>query len=122
MSVSFEIASDPRCDASEEFQKDQKNPLDLHELLAEIQSLRVQLERSTDTNKSLHEKLEEQLSKGKREEVGPVSAVNINCVLKAGSQPCAGLDGTELCVLLGAAQPVPLTALISVSSPQSLCC
>ncbi|KAM3660154.1 CDK5 regulatory subunit-associated protein 2 isoform 3-T3 [Ammospiza maritima maritima] len=84
--------TDPRCDASEEFQKDQKNPLDLHELLAEIQSLRVQLERSIDTNKSLHEKLEEQLSKGKGEEMGPVSAVNINCVLKAGSQPCAGLD------------------------------
>ncbi|KAL2298001.1 hypothetical protein Nmel_016961 [Mimus melanotis] len=84
--------TDARCDASEEFRKDQNNPLDLHELLAEIQSLRVQLERSIDTNKSLHEKLEEQLSKGKREEVGPVSAVNINCVLKAGSQPCAGLD------------------------------
>ncbi|KAM7003624.1 CDK5 regulatory subunit-associated protein 2 [Passerculus sandwichensis] len=84
--------TDPRCDASEEFQKDQKNPLDLHELLAEIQSLRVQLERSIDTNKSLHEKLEEQLSKGKREEMGPVSAVNVNCVLKAGPQPCAGLD------------------------------
>ncbi|XP_064249349.1 CDK5 regulatory subunit-associated protein 2 isoform X4 [Passer domesticus] len=84
--------TDPRCDASEEFQKDQKNPLDLHELLAEIQSLRVQLERSMDTNKSLHEKLEEQLSKGKREEGGPVSAVNINCVLKPGSEPCAGLD------------------------------
>ncbi|XP_062361553.1 CDK5 regulatory subunit-associated protein 2 [Cinclus cinclus] len=84
--------TDPRCDASEEFRKDQNNPLDLHELLAEIQSLRVQLERSIDTNKSLHEKLEEQLSKGKREEVGPVSAVNINCVLKAGSQPCAGQD------------------------------
>ncbi|XP_071309712.1 CDK5 regulatory subunit-associated protein 2 isoform X2 [Agelaius tricolor] len=84
--------TDPRCDASEEFQKDQKNPLDLHELLAEIQSLRVQLERSIDTNKSLHEKLEQQLSKGKREEMGPVSAVNINCVLKPGSQPCAGLD------------------------------
>uniref|UniRef100_U3JEX5 CDK5 regulatory subunit-associated protein 2 n=1 Tax=Ficedula albicollis TaxID=59894 RepID=U3JEX5_FICAL len=84
--------TDPRCDGSEEFRKDQNNPLDLHELLAEIQSLRVQLERSIDTNKSLHEKLEEQLSKGKREEVGPVSAVNINCVLKAGSQHCAGLE------------------------------
>ncbi|XP_056361200.1 CDK5 regulatory subunit-associated protein 2 isoform X2 [Oenanthe melanoleuca] len=84
--------TDPRCDGSEEFWKDQNNPLDLHELLAEIQSLRVQLERSIDTNKSLHEKLEEQLSKGKREEEGPVSAVNISCVLKAGSQPCAGLE------------------------------
>ncbi|KAF4789107.1 CDK5 regulatory subunit-associated protein 2 isoform X2 [Turdus rufiventris] len=83
--------TDPRCDASEEFRKDQNNPLDLHELLAEIQNLRVQLERSMDTNKSLHEKLEEQLSKGKREEVGPVSAVNVHCVLKAGSQPCAGV-------------------------------
>ncbi|XP_033374272.1 CDK5 regulatory subunit-associated protein 2 isoform X3 [Parus major] len=84
--------TDPRCDASEEFRKDQNNPLDLHELLTEIQSLRVQLERSIDTNKSLHEKLEEQLSKGKREEVGVVPAVSINCLLKPGSQPCAGLD------------------------------
>ncbi|TRZ14730.1 hypothetical protein HGM15179_012394 [Zosterops borbonicus] len=83
--------TDPRCDASEEFRKDQNNPLDLHELLTEIQSLRVQLERSIDTNKSLHEKLEEQLSKGKREAVGPVSAVNINCLLETGSQPRAGL-------------------------------
>ncbi|XP_058709574.1 CDK5 regulatory subunit-associated protein 2 [Poecile atricapillus] len=81
--------TDPRCDASEEFRKDQNNPLDLHELLTEIQSLRVQLERSIDTNKSLHEKLEEQLSKGKREEVGVVSAVSINCLLEPGSQPCA---------------------------------
>ncbi|NXD91540.1 CK5P2 protein, partial [Chaetorhynchus papuensis] len=81
--------TDSRCDASEEFRKDQNNPLDLRELLTEIQSLRVQLERSIDTNKSLHEKLEEQLSKGKREEVGPVSAVNINCVFKPGSQHVA---------------------------------
>uniref|UniRef100_A0A8C3RGL1 CDK5 regulatory subunit-associated protein 2 n=1 Tax=Cyanoderma ruficeps TaxID=181631 RepID=A0A8C3RGL1_9PASS len=83
--------TDPRCEASEEFRKDQNNPLDLHELLTEIQSLRVQLERSIDTNKSLHEKLEEQLCKGKREEVGPVSAVNISCLLEPGPQPCAGL-------------------------------
>ncbi|XP_050175707.1 CDK5 regulatory subunit-associated protein 2 [Myiozetetes cayanensis] len=84
--------TDPRCDASEEFRKDQNNPLDLHELLTEIQSLRVQLERSIETNKSLHEKLEEQLSKGKREEVASVSAVNINCLFKPGSQHCAGVN------------------------------
>ncbi|XP_027733661.1 CDK5 regulatory subunit-associated protein 2 isoform X3 [Empidonax traillii] len=84
--------TDPRCDASEEFRKDQNNPLDLHELLTEIQSLRVQLERSVETNKSLHEKLEEQLSKGKREEVASVSAVNINCLFKPGSQHCAGVN------------------------------
>ncbi|KAI1232064.1 hypothetical protein IHE44_0007117 [Lamprotornis superbus] len=86
--------TDPRCDASEEFRKDQNNPLDLHELLAEIQSLRVQLERSMDTNKSLHEKLEEQLSKGKREEVGPMSAVNINCSQAA---PKDEGDSASLC-------------------------
>ncbi|XP_069729701.1 CDK5 regulatory subunit-associated protein 2 isoform X2 [Phaenicophaeus curvirostris] len=84
--------TDPRCDASEEFRKDQNNPLDLHELLTEIQSLRVQLERSIETNKSLHEKLEEQLSKGKREEVGSASAVNINSLFKQGSQHYAAMN------------------------------
>lgn len=124
MNVSFEIVSDPRYDASEEFRKDQNNPLDLHELLTEIQSLRVQLERSIDTNKSLHEKLEEQLSKGKREEVGPVSAVNINCLFKPGSQHCAGVDGTVLHVFLGYWRTCAsffkdaLTALNNISCPQ----
>ncbi|XP_075629007.1 CDK5 regulatory subunit-associated protein 2 isoform X4 [Balearica regulorum gibbericeps] len=85
--------TDPRCDASEEFRKDQNNPLDLHELLTEIQSLRVQLERSIETNKSLHEKLEEQLSKEKREEVRSVSAVNINYLFKQESQHYAEMNG-----------------------------
>ncbi|XP_037254844.1 CDK5 regulatory subunit-associated protein 2 isoform X1 [Falco rusticolus] len=84
--------TDPRCDASDEFRKDQNNPLDLHELLTEIQSLRVQLERSIETNKSLHEKLEEQLAKEKTEEVGSVPAVNINCLFKQESQHHAGLN------------------------------
>ncbi|XP_009474049.1 PREDICTED: CDK5 regulatory subunit-associated protein 2 [Nipponia nippon] len=84
--------TDPRCDASEEFRKDQNNPLDLHELLTEIQSLRVQLERSIETNKSLHEKLEEQLSKEKREEVGSVSAVNINYLFQQEAQHYAGMN------------------------------
>lgn len=100
LSVSFEIVSDPRCDASEEFRKDQNNPLDLHELLTEIQSLRVQLERTIETNKSLHEKLEEQLSKEKREEVGSVSAVNINYLFKQESQHYAGVNGTVPYMLL----------------------
>ncbi|XP_054704553.1 CDK5 regulatory subunit-associated protein 2 isoform X7 [Grus americana] len=84
--------TDPRCDASEEFRKDRNNPLDLHELLTEIQSLRVQLERSIETNKSLHEKLEEQLSKEKREEVRSVSAVNINYLFKQESQHYAEMN------------------------------
>lgn len=89
----FQIVSDPRCDASEEFRKDQNNPVDLHELLTEIQSLRVQLERSIETNKTLHEKLEEQLSKEKKEEMGSVSAVNINYLFRQ-SQHYAGMNGT----------------------------
>uniref|UniRef100_A0A8C2UDB4 CDK5 regulatory subunit-associated protein 2 n=1 Tax=Coturnix japonica TaxID=93934 RepID=A0A8C2UDB4_COTJA len=84
--------TDPRCDASEEFRKDQNNPVDLHELLTEIQSLRVQLERSIETNKTLHEKLEEQLSKEKKEEMGSVSAVNINYLFKQESQHYAGMN------------------------------
>uniref|UniRef100_A0A8B9S908 CDK5 regulatory subunit-associated protein 2 n=1 Tax=Apteryx owenii TaxID=8824 RepID=A0A8B9S908_APTOW len=88
--------TDPRHDASEEFRKDQNNPLDLHELLTEIQSLRIQLERSIETNKTLHEKLEEQLSKEKREEVGSMSAANINYLFKQESQHYAGMNGTHL--------------------------
>ncbi|EMP38105.1 CDK5 regulatory subunit-associated protein 2 [Chelonia mydas] len=76
----------------EEFRKDQNNPLDLHELLTEIQSLRVQLERSIETNKTLHEKLEEQLSKEKREEAASVSAVNINYRFKRDSQHYTGMN------------------------------
>uniref|UniRef100_A0A8C0IX18 CDK5 regulatory subunit-associated protein 2 n=1 Tax=Chelonoidis abingdonii TaxID=106734 RepID=A0A8C0IX18_CHEAB len=79
-----------------EFQKDQNNPLDLHELLTEIQSLRVQLERSIETNKTLHEKLEEQLSKEKREEAASVSAVNINYLLKRDSQHYTRMNETQL--------------------------
>lgn len=100
LSVSFEIVSDPKCDASEEFRKDQNNPVDLHELLTEIQSLRVQLERSIETNKTLHEKLEEQLSKEKEEEMGSVSAVNINYLFKQESQHYAGMNGTVPHMLL----------------------
>lgn len=99
-SVSVQIVSDPRCDAAEEFRKDQNNPLDLHELLTEIQSLRVQLERSIETNKSLHEKLEEQLSKDKKEEVKAVSALNINYLLRQESQHYAGMNGTVPYLLL----------------------
>ncbi|KAM9117042.1 CDK5 regulatory subunit-associated protein 2 isoform 2-T2 [Pangshura tecta] len=80
----------------EEFRKDQNNPLDLHELLTEIQSLRVQLERSIETNKTLHEKLEEQLSKEKREEAASVSAVNINYLLKRDSQHHTGMNERQL--------------------------
>ncbi|XP_074149016.1 CDK5 regulatory subunit-associated protein 2 isoform X4 [Sminthopsis crassicaudata] len=55
---------EPRQDMSEECRKEQNHLLDLHELLTEIQNLRIQLERSIETNNALRNKLEEQLSKG----------------------------------------------------------
>uniref|UniRef100_A0A4X2KBV3 CDK5 regulatory subunit-associated protein 2 n=2 Tax=Vombatus ursinus TaxID=29139 RepID=A0A4X2KBV3_VOMUR len=55
---------EPRQDMLEECRKEQNHLLDLHELLTEIQNLRVQLERSIETNNALRNKLEEQLSKG----------------------------------------------------------
>uniref|UniRef100_A0A6I8PAL9 CDK5 regulatory subunit-associated protein 2 n=1 Tax=Ornithorhynchus anatinus TaxID=9258 RepID=A0A6I8PAL9_ORNAN len=68
--------------AAEECRKDQNNLLDLAELLTEIQSLRVQLERSIETNNALRRKLEEQLSKGERELEGSVQTLNINHLSK----------------------------------------
>ncbi|XP_072487861.1 CDK5 regulatory subunit-associated protein 2 isoform X3 [Notamacropus eugenii] len=55
---------EPKQDMSEECSKEQNHLLDLRELLTEIQNLRVQLERSIETNSALRNKLEEQLSKG----------------------------------------------------------
>ncbi|XP_074067818.1 CDK5 regulatory subunit-associated protein 2 isoform X3 [Macrotis lagotis] len=56
---------EPKQDMLEECRKEQNHLLDLHELLTEIQNLKVQLERSIKTNNALRNKLEEQLSKGK---------------------------------------------------------
>ncbi|XP_074871228.1 CDK5 regulatory subunit-associated protein 2 isoform X2 [Carettochelys insculpta] len=86
---------DSRNDASEGFRKDQNNLLDLHELLTEIQSLRVQLERSIETNKTLHEKLVVQLSKEKKDEAASASAVNINYLLKRDSQHYTGMNDVD---------------------------
>ncbi|XP_038600485.1 CDK5 regulatory subunit-associated protein 2 isoform X2 [Tachyglossus aculeatus] len=89
---------DPRqAAAAEECRKDQNNLLDLAELLTEIQSLRVQLERSIETNNALRRKLEEQLSKGERELEGSVQTLNINHLSKQEWQHCTGNNaGNEL--------------------------
>ncbi|XP_060126276.1 CDK5 regulatory subunit-associated protein 2 isoform X4 [Zootoca vivipara] len=79
-------------DGSDECWKDQINPLDLHELLTEIQNFRMQLERSIKANKMLHEKLEEQLSRGKREGDSLGSTVNIGCLLKQELQHFTGIN------------------------------
>ncbi|KAJ6651810.1 hypothetical protein lerEdw1_016463 [Lerista edwardsae] len=73
-------------DGSEECWKDQARPLDLHELLTEIQSLRTQLERSIEANQALHGKLEEQLLRGKRDGVGSGSTLSIGYLFKQESQ------------------------------------
>ncbi|XP_066466807.1 CDK5 regulatory subunit-associated protein 2 isoform X2 [Tiliqua scincoides] len=77
-------------DGSEECWKDQTRPLDLHELLTEIQSLRAQLERSIEANQALHGKLEEQLLRGKREGTG--STLSIGYLFKQESQHYAALN------------------------------
>ncbi|CAI5794400.1 regulatory subunit-associated 2 isoform X4 [Podarcis lilfordi] len=79
-------------DGSDECWKDQNHPLDLHELLTEIQNFRMQLERSIKANKTLHEKWEEQLSRGKREGDSLGSTVNIGCLLKQELQHYTGIN------------------------------
>ncbi|XP_053138531.1 CDK5 regulatory subunit-associated protein 2 isoform X3 [Hemicordylus capensis] len=84
---------DRSCNRSDECWKDQNHPLDLHELLTEIQNLRIQLERSIKANKALHEKLEEQLLRGgKREKASSGSTMNINYLLKQELQHFTGMN------------------------------
>uniref|UniRef100_W5M5P2 Uncharacterized protein n=1 Tax=Lepisosteus oculatus TaxID=7918 RepID=W5M5P2_LEPOC len=56
-------------------------PLDLSELLSEIRHLRIQLERSIQTNNALRQKLEEQLLRGPSKAEGSPSTININYLL-----------------------------------------
>ncbi|XP_077161425.1 CDK5 regulatory subunit-associated protein 2 isoform X2 [Paroedura picta] len=83
---------DLRRDGSDECWKDQNSPLDLHELLTEIRDLRTQLEKSIQANRALHEKLEEQLSRGRREKASSGSTVNINYLLKQELQHYTGIN------------------------------
>ncbi|KAM6431050.1 CDK5 regulatory subunit-associated protein 2 isoform 2-T2 [Liasis olivaceus] len=77
---------------ADECWKDQNLPLDLGELLTEIQSLRMQLEQSIKANQMLREKVEEQLHKGKVEKscLGP--AVQISYLFSHESQPRSGIN------------------------------
>ncbi|XP_060106850.1 CDK5 regulatory subunit-associated protein 2 [Heteronotia binoei] len=83
---------DLRRDGSDECWKDQNSPLDLHELLVEIRDLRTQLERSIQANRTLHEKFEEQLSRGRGEKASSGSTVNINYLLKQELQHYSGIN------------------------------
>ncbi|XP_043839766.1 CDK5 regulatory subunit-associated protein 2 isoform X2 [Dromiciops gliroides] len=80
---------EPRQDVSEECRKEQNHLLDLHELLTEIQNLRVQLERSIETNNALRNKLEEQLSKGE-DTMATVSPLTTPSCPKKEWQLCPG--------------------------------
>ncbi|XP_042334956.1 CDK5 regulatory subunit-associated protein 2 isoform X2 [Sceloporus undulatus] len=79
-------------DRADECRKDQNHPLDLHDLLTEIQNLRAQLEISIKANKILHDKLEEQFSSGKRAIGSLGSTVNISYLFKQESQHYAGIN------------------------------
>lgn len=61
--------------ASGEGRQGQEPLGDLHGLLAEVQALRAQLERSVDTDHTLQNKLEERLEKGEKE--APAAAVTV---------------------------------------------
>ncbi|XP_026542537.1 CDK5 regulatory subunit-associated protein 2 [Notechis scutatus] len=83
----FQNEKDRRQNGAEECRKDQNQPLDLGELLTEIQFLRKQLEQSITSNQMLHEKVEEQLrlEKGeKKNRLGP--ALQISCLFSHESQ------------------------------------
>ncbi|XP_066569161.1 CDK5 regulatory subunit-associated protein 2 isoform X2 [Amia ocellicauda] len=66
--------------------------LDLHELLSEIRHLRIQLERSIQTNNALRQKLEEQLLRGPAQAEGSPSTININYLL-SGEHRHSALSG-----------------------------
>ncbi|XP_041049228.1 CDK5 regulatory subunit-associated protein 2 isoform X3 [Carcharodon carcharias] len=55
--------------------------IDLSDLLTEIHCLRIQLERSIQTNTALRQKLEEQLQQGQFKNEGSPSTININYLL-----------------------------------------
>lgn len=94
--LSPHLSAEHNRDGSEECWKDQARPLDLHELLTEIQSLRRQLERSIEANQALHGKLEEQLLRGKRDGGSSGSTLSIGYLFKQESQHYAAING-ELC-------------------------
>lgn len=56
-----------------------REPVDLSELLLEIRHLRLQLERSIQTNTALRERLEEQLLRGHKHS----ETININYLLSS---------------------------------------
>lgn len=68
-----------------------REPLDLSELLLEIRHLRLQLERSIQTNTALRERLEEQLLR----EHKPSETININYLLSSlGKTPSEHVQDT----------------------------
>ncbi|XP_078282588.1 CDK5 regulatory subunit-associated protein 2 isoform X3 [Rhinoraja longicauda] len=64
--------------------------VDLSELMAGIRCLRIQLERSIQTNTALRQKLEEQLQKRQLRTEGSPSTININYHLTRGQRSAGG--------------------------------
>ncbi|XP_048415044.2 myomegalin isoform X5 [Stegostoma tigrinum] len=76
-----ERKTEPPQQISQESVKYFQGSIDLNELLTEIHCLRIQLERSIQTNTSLRQKLEEQLQQGQIKAEGSPSTININYLL-----------------------------------------
>ncbi|XP_058843038.1 uncharacterized protein LOC117422421 isoform X2 [Acipenser ruthenus] len=73
--------SDPTSGQTQDTSAPSHGPLDLSELLSEIRHLRIQLERSIQTNNALRQRLEEQLLRGQGKVEGSPSTININYLL-----------------------------------------
>ncbi|XP_064420348.1 CDK5 regulatory subunit-associated protein 2 isoform X3 [Latimeria chalumnae] len=73
-----------------------QSPVDMSELVAEIRSLRVQLERSIQTNNALRQKLEEQLLKARDKLDGATSTININYLLTGEQRRSTGRNSNDV--------------------------
>lgn len=111
-----------------------REPVDLSELLLEIRHLRLQLERSIQTNTALRERLEEQLLRGSKHS----ETININYLLASlGKTPPEHLQDTDatwktlwqrltldvemllyLCQMKAAGHQDAKTAIVPISPPR----
>ncbi|GCB65556.1 hypothetical protein scyTo_0007742, partial [Scyliorhinus torazame] len=73
--------AEPAKELSHASVKNFQGSIDLNELLTAIHCLRIQLERSIQTNSALRQKLEEQLQQGQFKNEGSPSTININYLL-----------------------------------------
>ncbi|XP_069745454.1 CDK5 regulatory subunit-associated protein 2 isoform X2 [Narcine bancroftii] len=85
-----ENTTGPARHVSHEAVKHFQGSIDMNELVAEIRCLRIQLERSIQTNTALRQKLEEQLQQRQLKNEGSPSTININYLLTRDQRSVGG--------------------------------